>query len=285
MAQKVKSKAKSPTKTATRKPKVVQGSSTLKSTRPSWLRWEILLPLILVIAAVGGFMVYRSNAATASKTWGPGHSSTKVSGSINVGKKSNGLNYWAIPQPKMPLPDCLEKSTCGAPVPEALLPLGTITLNERSTSPNGGEYCIIVSTGQKAITVGFSGAAVYTNGENLPGSSQAPIPPVIVAANTKRRDVCINADIAKGALQFNFSQTNKDAWYKPATKAAGLAIFKKKKPVYTVDINDVTSEMKKYSSLEACEKENPDGCALITCTGSVDPIASCGIRTYVPRPL
>lgn len=35
----------------------------LRSTTPTWLRWQIVIPLVLLIAIVGGYLVSRSSAA------------------------------------------------------------------------------------------------------------------------------------------------------------------------------------------------------------------------------
>lgn len=243
----------------TKKPKATaKGRSSIKS-KQSWLSWKFAVPLIVLVGMVGGLFVYRSSASTNEQVWLPGNQYVTLTGNIKLQQKSNGWKYWAIEQSRKPVPSCIKGNECDTNQSNGLIPLGTITLNNSMTSPgtvtqgsSSGVYCALVNTEARSVTVRFAGSAVYTNGEINPGSQQAPIPPVTVHPNTKQ-EVCVNADISKGALGFNFSETYSDAWHKPATKVSVLELFRKKpkEPVATQQF---------YKTKAACEQASGKTC-------------------------
>ena len=101
------------------------GSGGIKG-KSKWMNWKVMTVLVLLVAAVGGFYVFKSNAATGNYTFV--HNTSQMSGGKLV-TKSNGTSYRAL--------DCSGSGRSCSPGATNQL----YTLVSRSEMVNTGRIC------------------------------------------------------------------------------------------------------------------------------------------------
>lgn len=220
-------KRKSTTKKRTNK--VIYGSGGLFSSK---LNWRTALLLVLVVALVGGFLVFRSRAATVE--WKP-NSPDITATSIDTMIKKEGSSYWYTMEP----PFAVLKSNQTATLP-SYSEVSRLVL--RNSTQGSGTYCAEVQTFAIPAGVRFSGANA-----KLP-STQAGEGRFKFGPKTKG-EACVTADLSIGALTVILERQNiaEEGTVNADQPIIVHRLFKKEAS------SDITKKCSELSDLKFCD--------------------------------
>lgn len=196
---------------ATKKPRgksLTTGSGGLRQIQ-IFLSHKRIILAVVVFSLVGGFFVYRSQAAGTE--WKPGNAS--ISTGLKQIIKKDGLTYWYTMQPSIPTVN---------PDQSGILPpfttVGSLVLND--AKQGAGTYCAEIQTFGVPAGVRFSGA-------------NAQLPSSLMAAGRysfpekSKSEACVTADLSAGPLTIIIERGNVPSNNKSEQPLIVPRIFKK----------------------------------------------------------